>query len=174
MKKGLFFLAMLLSLSIILSSCGAKDANPTCSDGIQNGNETSIDCGGSDCPSCCVICGEYQGLANGTFVVPAESINETVVNQTMAFNVLGFADNTYEIQFYFFTPSSFGSPMFNAMIEGELNGNTLTVTNEVIGYNTTVGIINGTCTFNSTFDEITGSFDFSAGTSGSVTIFGEM
>jgi len=26
---------------------------PTCVDGIQNGNETGIDCGGPDCPSCC-------------------------------------------------------------------------------------------------------------------------
>ena len=26
---------------------------PTCSDGIQNANETGIDCGGTDCPTCC-------------------------------------------------------------------------------------------------------------------------
>ena len=25
---------------------------PTCTDGIQNGQETGIDCGGPDCPSC--------------------------------------------------------------------------------------------------------------------------
>ncbi len=30
---------------------GGGDATPTCTDGIQNGNETGIDCGGS-CPAC--------------------------------------------------------------------------------------------------------------------------
>jgi len=34
--------------------CGGADciACPTCSDGIQNGNETGVDCGGSDCAVC--------------------------------------------------------------------------------------------------------------------------
>ncbi|MEL7422377.1 MAG: M43 family zinc metalloprotease [Bacteroidota bacterium] len=37
----------------LLSSggCGTP-ATPTCNDGIQNGNETGVDCGGSDCPAC--------------------------------------------------------------------------------------------------------------------------
>ena len=33
-----------------LSPCGGGD--PTCTDGIQNGNETGVDCGGPDCPAC--------------------------------------------------------------------------------------------------------------------------
>jgi hypothetical protein len=37
--------------------CGGTDCDPcvvppTCNDGIQNGNETGIDCGGSDCEAC--------------------------------------------------------------------------------------------------------------------------
>ncbi len=34
--------------------CGGPDcpACPTCTDGVQNGNETGIDCGGPDCPAC--------------------------------------------------------------------------------------------------------------------------
>ncbi|MEO0776612.1 MAG: M43 family zinc metalloprotease [Bacteroidota bacterium] len=34
--------------------CGGPDcpACPTCTDGVQNGNETGVDCGGPDCPSC--------------------------------------------------------------------------------------------------------------------------
>ncbi|NNE30235.1 MAG: T9SS type A sorting domain-containing protein, partial [Saprospiraceae bacterium] len=34
--------------------CGgsACPACPTCTDGVQNGNETGVDCGGPDCPSC--------------------------------------------------------------------------------------------------------------------------
>lgn len=35
---------------------------PTCSDGIQNGNETDVDCGGSNCPPC-VSCND--GIQNG-------------------------------------------------------------------------------------------------------------
>jgi hypothetical protein len=35
------------------SNSGVTDASAgTCSDGIQNGNETEVDCGGSDCPVC--------------------------------------------------------------------------------------------------------------------------
>ena len=35
---------------------------PTCSDGIQNGNETGVDCGGPDCPAC-PTCSD--GVQNG-------------------------------------------------------------------------------------------------------------
>lgn len=37
-------------LSLLLFSC-KEDDTPTCSDGIQNGNETGVDCGG-DCAPC--------------------------------------------------------------------------------------------------------------------------
>ena len=45
--------------------CGGPDcaACPTCNDGIQNGNETGIDCGGPDC-SACVSCND--GVQNGS------------------------------------------------------------------------------------------------------------
>ena len=33
------------------AACGAPPT-PTCSDGIQNGNETGVDCGGPDCAAC--------------------------------------------------------------------------------------------------------------------------
>ena len=33
------------------TACGAPPT-PTCDDGIQNGDETGVDCGGSSCPSC--------------------------------------------------------------------------------------------------------------------------
>jgi hypothetical protein len=32
--------------------CVTAGTGPTCSDGIQNGNETGVDCGGPDCPAC--------------------------------------------------------------------------------------------------------------------------
>jgi hypothetical protein len=39
-----------------LQSCGGP--TPTCSDGIQNGDETGVDCGGSSCPPCSGGCTE--------------------------------------------------------------------------------------------------------------------
>ncbi len=40
--------------------CGGPDcapcAQPTCTDGIQNGNETGVDCGGPDCTPCQIAC----------------------------------------------------------------------------------------------------------------------
>ena len=45
--------------------CGGSDcpACPTCTDGIQNGNETDVDCGGSDCPACPTC---FDGIQNGS------------------------------------------------------------------------------------------------------------
>ncbi len=44
--------------------CGGSNcpACPTCNDGVQNGNETGVDCGGSDCPAC-PTCND--GVQNG-------------------------------------------------------------------------------------------------------------
>jgi hypothetical protein len=43
------------------TACGAPPA-PTCSDGIQNGDETGIDCGGSSCPPCNTSCDNGNNL----------------------------------------------------------------------------------------------------------------
>lgn len=42
---------------------GGGPSGPTCSDGVQNGNETGIDCGGSNCDPC-VSCND--GIQNGS------------------------------------------------------------------------------------------------------------
>lgn len=48
---------------------GTCDPCPTCSDGIQNGEETGIDCGGADCPACLVgVHGEW--LSEGSNIAP--------------------------------------------------------------------------------------------------------
>ena len=46
----------------LLSSngCGGEGNNPTCNDGIQNGDETGIDCGGSTCPPCNSVCSDSE------------------------------------------------------------------------------------------------------------------
>ena len=45
--------------------CGGPDcpACPTCTDGIQNGSETGVDCGGPDCPACPTC---TDGIQNGS------------------------------------------------------------------------------------------------------------
>jgi len=40
--------------------------SPTCSDGIQNGSETGIDCGGVDCDACDFACGDTFLDSGGT------------------------------------------------------------------------------------------------------------
>ncbi len=64
-------------------SCPACPSS--CSDGIQNGNETGIDCGGS-CPACvdcdCSVVG-YNGSYNGTgyYKYPNKTINVNDIDQ---------------------------------------------------------------------------------------------
>ena len=38
--------------SLVTSNGCGSGASPTCSDGVQNGSETGVDCGGPDCGSC--------------------------------------------------------------------------------------------------------------------------
>jgi len=38
--------------SVINGSCLTTCGPPTCDDGVQNGDETGVDCGGPDCPEC--------------------------------------------------------------------------------------------------------------------------
>lgn len=53
MKTKFKYILLLASLTFCISSCSKKDDNDngTCSDGIQNQEETGVDCGGP-CPSC--------------------------------------------------------------------------------------------------------------------------
>ncbi|MCL4106410.1 UNVERIFIED_CONTAM: hypothetical protein GTU68_030368 [Idotea baltica] len=46
--------------------CVGGGTGPTCSDGIQNGNETGVDCGGPDCPSCPIEPTCTDGIQNGS------------------------------------------------------------------------------------------------------------
>ena len=45
--------------------CVGGGAAPTCTDGIQNGNETGVDCGGPDCDPCVVPPTCDDGIQNG-------------------------------------------------------------------------------------------------------------
>ncbi|TXF89450.1 hypothetical protein FUA23_10820 [Neolewinella aurantiaca] len=47
-----------------VNAAGCNGGMPTCSDGIQNGNETGVDCGGPDCAACpTATCSD--GIQNG-------------------------------------------------------------------------------------------------------------
>ncbi|PWJ44475.1 di-heme oxidoredictase family protein [Sediminitomix flava] len=47
---------------VVASEAGNEPVEPTCSDGIQNGDETGIDCGGTDCEACATC---NDGIQNG-------------------------------------------------------------------------------------------------------------
>jgi len=49
-----------------LSGCGGG-GGPTCTDGVQNGQETGVDCGGPDCPSCPTTCSDNEVTLSITF-----------------------------------------------------------------------------------------------------------
>ncbi len=62
--KMIFFLLLISGLVIGTQACSddeSDDPTPTCTDGVQNGNETGVDCGGdcAPCPTC------DDGIQNG-------------------------------------------------------------------------------------------------------------
>ncbi len=57
----------------------------SCTDGVQNGNETGIDCGGPDCPACPTCSdgiqnGDETGVDCGGTCIPCSSCNDGVQN----------------------------------------------------------------------------------------------
>jgi uncharacterized protein (TIGR02145 family) len=67
MKTTKLFLYLLLASALVLTNCGEDQDDPTtCSDGIQNGTETGVDCGGASCPACPVTPTCSDGIQNGT------------------------------------------------------------------------------------------------------------
>lgn len=69
--KFLFFLLAVTGMTVAWQGCNDDDDDPvpTCTDGIQNGEETGVDCGGPDCPPCLIgIMGEWQ--SSGDNVAP--------------------------------------------------------------------------------------------------------
>ncbi|MEB3344795.1 glycoside hydrolase family 16 protein [Aquimarina gracilis] len=57
MKKTKSYISIYIILSLMMIACSSSDdseepAQATCTDGVQNGNETGIDCGGGSCNDC--------------------------------------------------------------------------------------------------------------------------
>ncbi|MGB1269388.1 MAG: M43 family zinc metalloprotease [Flavobacteriaceae bacterium] len=67
--------------SLALSDkCGAVVVTPTCTDGIQNGDETGVDCGGSSCAPCQTACADNEVTISITFDNYPEETSWTLVN----------------------------------------------------------------------------------------------
>lgn len=60
------------------TGCGGS-TGPTCSDGVQNGNETGVDCGGS-CAPCPVACTDTEVIINITLDNYPEETSWSLVN----------------------------------------------------------------------------------------------
>ncbi|MFK7808710.1 MAG: M12 family metallo-peptidase [Saprospiraceae bacterium] len=66
--------------SVANGSCLSGCAGPTCTDGIQNGNETGVDCGGPDCAPCNTNCNDNDVNVNITFDNYPEETSWTITN----------------------------------------------------------------------------------------------
>jgi len=83
MKKSIFY-GLLLSFTVFAMSCGD---DPTCDDGVQNGDETGIDCGGDclACPTCSdgIQNGDETGIdCGGTICDICETCDDGIQNGT--------------------------------------------------------------------------------------------
>ena len=99
---------------------------PTCSDGIQNGDETGVDCGGTNCSAC---------IPNPIVSAPAPVIPES--------EVLSVYSNTYTtntVTGFVFQDFSGGGPNTQVDIEG--NGNMSAKIQNLSYYGPSFGLIN--------------------------------
>ncbi|PHS10932.1 MAG: hypothetical protein COA88_01195 [Kordia sp.] len=69
--------------SLALSDkCGSVVVTPTCTDGIQNGDETGVDCGGSSCAPCQTACTDNEVTISITFDNYPEETSWTLANDS--------------------------------------------------------------------------------------------
>lgn len=67
-----------------LQAAGAGNGGPTCTDGVQNGQETGVDCGGPDCPSCPSGCNGTEVTLSITFDNYPEETSWSITNDAGA------------------------------------------------------------------------------------------
>ncbi len=89
--------------------CGGPDCDacPTCSDGIQNGNETGIDCGGPDCTECLGPCGNTPYLNCNSTISDNNGNGTDEINAYP--NAFGGNDFTGPEMIYTFTVATAGT-----------------------------------------------------------------
>ncbi|WGD35709.1 immunoglobulin-like domain-containing protein [Olleya sp. YS] len=62
--------------------CGGGGTTPTCTDGVQNGDETGVDCGGSSCSPCQTACNDNEVDITITFDNYPEETAWTIKNSS--------------------------------------------------------------------------------------------
>ena len=68
MKKLFLFLTLITATAILINGCKKEEEGDlaTCTDGIQNGTETGVDCGGS-CSPCFDDCGTVMDIDGNVY-----------------------------------------------------------------------------------------------------------
>lgn len=116
MLKRLFFFSVSAALFLSLSGCEPQNKGLTCGDGIQNGDETGVDCGGS-CPPCQII--NLEGKAQKGPFLNGSSVQlaalDTLLNATGASFNTQILDNTGS---YSFNGISLPSPYATLRVDG--------------------------------------------------------
>ena len=85
MKTSILNTILTVTIIVLFASCSSDDGGNTviaasCSDGIQNGNETGVDCGGSACEPC------ISGLSN---ILIGDVTTDVILDSTVAYELTG-------------------------------------------------------------------------------------
>tara|TARA_B110000285_G_scaffold46256_1_gene51865 strand:- start:1340 stop:2539 length:1200 start_codon:yes stop_codon:yes gene_type:complete len=85
MKTSILNTILTVAIIALFASCSSDDGGNTviaasCSDGIQNGNETGVDCGGSACEPC------ISGLSN---ILIGDVTTDVILDSTVAYELTG-------------------------------------------------------------------------------------
>jgi len=175
-----FTSAQLVGGAPVTQSFTASCTAPTCDDGIQNGNETGIDCGGPDCGDCCgngiqdsdetgVDCGGMDCMPCPTCMTGFEELlNETFdacvmpVGWTVTATDGGIGDITFNGGFVDVPGALTPSPDFSGCI-AIINEDA----NDAIGIGCVItpiidmsSFVNGSLTFDWQNNDFAGAWDF--------------
>ncbi len=93
--KFLFLSLALVGLSVSSQSCKEEEPDPTCTDGIMNGEEEGVDCGGP-CAACPVGLQDTKWQSSGTNVAP---LLVTLFNTDSIYAEFNY-DFTYTVEQY--------------------------------------------------------------------------
>ena len=124
MLKRLLYFSVSSVLIFSLHSCQTQTSGLTCGDGIQNGDETGIDCGGS-CPPCQII--NLEGKAQKGPFLNGSSVQlaalDTALNATGASFNTQILDNTGSYSFNGITlPSAYATLRVDGFYFNEVCG----------------------------------------------------
>lgn len=91
--------SLLVLIFLFAASCQKEDPTATCSDGILNGDETEIDCGGT-----CTACERsIEGVFKGYFRATADNNINNVIYETQEGTLTITEQQSSALQFNFFT-----------------------------------------------------------------------